>query len=35
MTETRGDQNMFRPIADYNAIGYHIAGIENMVAKTA
>ena len=31
MTETGGDQNMFRAIADYNAIGYHIAGIENMV----
>ena len=28
MVETVGDQNMFRAIAEYNAIGYHFGGIE-------
>jgi hypothetical protein len=31
MTETSGDQNMFRAIADYNCIGVHFGGIEHMV----
>ena len=31
MTETSGDQNMYRAIADYNCIGVHFGGIEHMV----
>jgi hypothetical protein len=30
-TETSGDQNMFRAIAQFDAVGYHMAGIENIV----
>ena len=33
MTETSGDQNMFRAIAQFNAVGYHMAGIENIIDK--
>ena len=32
-TETSGDQNMFRAIAQFNAVGYHMAGIENIFDK--
>ena len=32
-TETSGDQNMFRAIAQFNAVGYHMAGIENIIDK--
>jgi hypothetical protein len=32
-TETSGDQNMFRAIAQFNAVGYHMAGIENVFDK--
>jgi hypothetical protein len=32
-TETSGDQNMFRAIARFNAVGYHMAGIENIFDK--
>jgi hypothetical protein len=32
-TETSGDQNMFRAIAQFNAVGYHMACIENIIDK--
>ena len=32
-TETSGDLNMFRAIAQFNAVGYHMAGIENIIDK--